>query len=133
MYANSATGIAKLRRDGFVSIDGTGSLTTEKLMVAKGRNKLFINAKAPHGELRVEILTESGEVIDGYSAEDCIAFSGNDTAARIIWRNNDTASLPDIFRLRFIQKNAQLYSFWFSDTADGDSHGFYGAGRPDEK
>ena len=133
MYSNSATGIAKLRRDGFVSIDGTGSLITEKLTVANGRNKLFINAKAPHGEIRVEILTESGEVIGGYSAEDCLSFSGDDTAARIVWKNSDVASLPDTFRLRFIQSNAQLYSFWFSDTNDGDSHGFYAAGCPDEK
>ena len=131
MYSNSATGIAKLRRDGFVSIDGTGSLVTERLTVAEGRDKLFINAKAPLGEVRVALLDADGQIIDGYSEEDCLPFTGNDTCARIVWRGKETCSLPEVFRVRFSQSNAQLYSFWFSDTDDGDSHGFYAAGKPE--
>lgn len=30
MYSNGATGLAKLRRDGFVSMNGIGALTTKK-------------------------------------------------------------------------------------------------------
>ena len=129
-HTNASTGIAKLRRDGFVSMDGTGWLKTERLSVAEGRNKLFINAKAIHGEVRAALLDGNGEVLEGYSEDDCVPFVGNSTCARITWKNKETCALPNVFRVRFHQRNAQLYAFWFSDSEKGDSHGYNAAGAP---
>ncbi|MBQ9770003.1 MAG: hypothetical protein IJW27_07330, partial [Clostridia bacterium] len=64
-YSNGATGLAKLRRDGFASMDGTGTLTTEK--VAFSGKYLYVNANASGGSLKAELLDANGKVIEGYS------------------------------------------------------------------
>src|SRR5690606_14660839 len=51
MYTGGSIGLAKLRRDGFASMDGTGELTTRFLKFS-GKH-LFVNSV---GELRVELL-----------------------------------------------------------------------------
>ena len=130
MHDYSSTGIAKLRRDGFVSMDGTGWMITEKLTTVSGRNKFFINAKAIHGEVRVALLDAEGNVLPGYSEEECTSFVGNSTMARLTWGERSTCTLPEVFRLRFTQRNAQLYSFWITDSETGDSHGYDAAGTP---
>ena len=54
----------------------------------------------------------TGEVLEGYSEDDCIPFVGNSTCARITWKNKETCALPNVFRVRFHQRTAQLYAFW---------------------
>ena len=58
MYRNGATGLAKLRRDGFVSMNGNGQLTT-RVLTCSGKASLHINAQ---GAVRAEILTADGKV-----------------------------------------------------------------------
>lgn len=129
MHDHASTGIAKLRRDGFVSLDGTGEVLTRPLRVSPGRNRFFLNAKAPHGAVRVELTNADGTPLPGFSAEDCTPFTGNSTAVRIRWNGSDPTDLPPVFRIRFRLRNAQLYSFWLSDTDRGDSHGPDAAGN----
>lgn len=133
MHDNASTGIAKLRRDGFVSMDGTGTLLTEPLTVERCRDLFFLNAKAPHGSVRVELTDRTGTPLSGFTAQDCIPFTGNATAARIRWQEHDSASLPSVFRIRFFLRNAQLYSFWLSDSESGNSHGPDAAGTIPEQ
>ena len=64
LYAGGATGVAILRRDGFASMDAgeeAGTLTTRPLTF-RGKY-LFVNADAPQGELRAEVLDETGRPI----------------------------------------------------------------------
>ncbi len=131
MYANSATGLAKLRRDGFVSMDGTGTLVTEKLCTKEGFDKLFLNVNAENGCIRVAILDENGIPLPGLAEKDCVPFTKDSTCARIEWQDRASCPLPPVFRVKFFLENASLYAFWFTDDKNGDSHGYTAAGCPE--
>lgn len=134
-YSGGAMGIAKLRRDGFAAMkpqDGQGELTTEILRYQG--TYLFVNADCPEGELAVEVLDTDGNVIPGYSAQECITMGQDQTKYRIRWKTKDSLDLPgDKIRLRFILRNGKLYSFWITDSAEGKSHGYLAAGAPELK
>ena len=132
-----AIGLAKIRLDGFASMEGydpEGTLTTHPLLFQGDR--LLINARAPkkpfgssstprspYGQLRVEVLDRQGRPLEGFGASDCDAFSGDEVRHPVTWKGNDglvqLAETP--IRLRFYLKNAALYSFQFTgkDTKPG--------------
>ncbi len=129
----SATGLATLRRDGFVSMDADeqgGVLTTRPLRF-QGKY-LFVNADAPQGEVRVEVLGEDGRSLPAYAAADCIPVQGDKTAARLTWKNaHDLAPLSGkTVQFRFHARSAKLYAFWVSPETSGASHGYVAAGGP---
>ena len=74
-----ALGTATLRRDGFVAAtagaDG-GTLTTLPFRV-RHHAVLYVNAQAEGGEIRVEVVGESGQSVPGASVEECSAFHGD--------------------------------------------------------
>lgn len=109
---HGAIGLAKLRLDGFVSMDAgasEGTLTT-RLLRASGAG-LFLNADARNGEIRVEVLDEAGAPLRGFSRSDCVAMQQNSVHQRMMWK--DSAAMPHDrpFRLKFYMRNASLYSF----------------------
>ena len=118
MYCNGATGIAIMRRDGFVSMNGKGSILTRKLEFT-GKKTMGINAV---GKVSVEILDENGEFIakseefDGDSTNHTLDFGGFDI---------DTLN-GKVFRLKF-NVDGKLYSFGFADE-NGDFGGAHAAG-----
>jgi len=129
-----ATGLAKLRRDGFCSMEaprGTEGYVTTRPVSFSGKH-LFVNAEAAAGALRAEVLDEGGRVIPGFSREKCIALRSDSTRARIEWRGApDLSSLAGKpVRFRFAVRGARLYSFWVSPDASGASHGYVAAGGP---
>ncbi len=118
MYMNGATGIAKLRRDGFVSLEGKGRIETRVLEINDTKRSLHLNAV---GNVRVTILTPDGESLA--SAD----FDGDSTNARLGFSEHDIMSLiGKTFRLRFDVDGA-LYSFGFADE-NGDFGGAGAAG-----
>ncbi len=121
-------GLATMRRDGFVSMDGSGELLTRKMACTDGQKYLFVNAKA--SSLKAEILDENGNVIPGYGMDDCIAFSGDSTCTMLQWKNGKEISdlSGSVFQIRFSMENGELYSFWVSETEDGNSNGYYAGG-----
>lgn len=127
-----STGLATMRRDGFVSLDaaGEGSVTTRPLAF-KGKH-LFVNAAADKGELLVEAVDETGVVLPEFAKEKCIPVHSDGTRLEVRWKDaadlSSRAGKPT--RLRFQLKNAQLYSFWVTPDASGASHGFVAAGGP---
>lgn len=129
----SAMGLARLRRDGFVSVDAgseTGTLTTRRLRFS-GKH-LFVNLDAPKGELAVEVLDAGGRPIAPFTAANCAPVSGNATLLPVQWRNAtdlSTLSGRDV-RLRFHLRQGQLYSFWVSPDESGASYGYVAAGGP---
>lgn len=134
----TSTGLAKLRRDGFVSM-GTGdakrgSLTTEPLTF--DGEYLFVNANvAPKGaEMTVELLDRDGNPIDGYSGKDAITLKKLDSTKQMVaWKGTESlASLKGKpVRLRFnLTKGAELYSFWISPWSTGESRGYTAGGGP---
>ena len=133
MYANAATGLATLRRDGFASLDAgekTGTLTTRPLRF-QGQH-LFVNLDAPRGELRVEVLTLDGKPYGPFTAENCVPLSCDSTRQRVTWRGAESlarASGKNV-RLRFTLTGGSLYAFWVTPDENGASHGYVAAGGP---
>ena len=133
MYGNGAVGLAKLRRDGFVSMQARhagASLTTRPLLFSGER--LFVNASTSGAELTVECLDEGSQPIASFTKQQCRPFRGNSTCAEICWDGvNSLAVLRGKkVKLRFHLDRGDLYSFWITDSKRGASHGYLAAGGP---
>lgn len=129
-----STGLATLRRDGFVSMQSKvnqGYLLTRK--ISFDGDFLFVNADISEGgELKVEIMDENHKVIEGYRKADCIPMKGNSTKYMIRWkRHNDLSELKDKpVYFRFHLSKGDLYSFWVSPWITGESRGHTAGGGP---
>lgn len=132
MYGNGAVGLAKLRRDGFVSMSARfpgARLTTRPVHFSGGH--LFVNANTAGAELKVECLDETGQVIPAFSREQCRAFIGNTTGAEIRWSAADLHALANRpIRFRFQMDRGDLFAFWVSRDGTGVSGGYPAAGGP---
>ncbi|MDX9867436.1 MAG: alpha-L-fucosidase [Kiritimatiellia bacterium] len=133
MYANASTGIARLRRDGFASLDADeagGMLTTRPVTFTRA-SRLYVNADTRRGELRVEVLDADGNPIAGLSRDACARVSVDSTRHAIIWQNEkDLASLRGKpVRFRFHLTSGSLYAFWVSNRS-GASNGYLAGGGP---
>ena len=130
--ADAATGLAILRRDGFASMNAGNNTETllTKPMTFKGKY-LFVNVDCPNGELKVEVLKESGEPIEPYTLKNCSSISDDKTLVRVDWGKNDLSRISETsVRFRFHLSNGSLFAFWISPDGSGASHGFVGAGGP---
>jgi len=133
MYAGGSTGIAKIRRDGFVSRNANmqgGTLTTRPLTFSG--KYLFVNVDNPQGSIRAEILDRDGHVIAPFTLENSRPLSVDSTAAHLHWKGGDHLSSlhGKPVRFRFHLENGKLYSFWVSPDKSGASHGYVAAGGP---
>ncbi len=132
--ANMTTGLATLRRDGFVSMDATdkeGYLKTEKLSF--NGKYLFVNADVKEGKLLVEVLDEDGRPIEGYEKQNCVAMQNENSTKNLITWDNHTdlhSLLGEDVRLKFYLTNGELYSFWISPWETGESNGYTAGGGP---
>ncbi len=130
MYANASMGLARLRRDGFASMDSGaagGTLTTRPIRFATG-DRLFLNLKsAPTGTCEVEVLDDAGR-----SLKSQILTGVDSTCVEVKWPT-DTPALAELkgqpIRLRFTTKDTALYAFWFSGS-NGASRGYLAGGAP---
>jgi len=129
----TAIGLARMRLDGFASLDGyepAGTATTHPLKFEGDR--LLINVRAPekpfgsqaegnkpYGVVRVEILDSAGKPLPGHTVADCDPFTGDEVRHVATWKGkSDLKSLAGkSIRLRFYLKNAALYAFQFAGGA----------------
>jgi hypothetical protein len=106
--------LAKLRLDGFVSMDadGEGSIVTQP-MEARGQ-RLHVNTEAA-GSVRAAVLdAETMEPLPGYGSAECAAVHGDRLSAALTWpRGPLDAERP--VRVRFELTNAKLYAFWLAE------------------
>lgn len=132
--SHMSTGLVRLRRDGFTSMksdENEGFLLT-KLITCTGQY-LFVNADVSHGELKVAVLDDNGQVIPGFSKEECQSMcSENKTKYKITWHREE--SLPSLkntpIQLKFYLKKGDLYAFWITPYETGESLGFTAGGGP---
>ena len=132
----TSTGLATLRRDGFVSMRAgkeEGHLTTEKLSF--DGQYFFVNAdvKAKKAELAVELLDEQGTPIPGFTKKDCVVMKKADSTKQMVtWKGHaDLSSLKGkTIRAKFYLKNGDLYAFWISPWQSGESRGYTAGGGP---
>ena len=86
-----------------------------KLFTFSGE-KLHLNfATSAAGEIRVEIQDAKGQPIPGYSLDDSQTLIGNEIERIVAWENSEDVSKLSgkSIRLRFVMKDADLYSMWF--------------------
>ena len=109
-----------LRLDGFVSIRGGwkgGEVVTRSLKFSG--SKLELNfATSAVGSILVEIQDASGKPIRGYSLADCDDVFGDSTSRTVQWKKQGTdvrSIAGQTVKLRFVLKDADLYSLKFSD------------------
>lgn len=133
MHYNGSTGIAVLRRDGFMSLKSgsNGGYVITRPVTFTGSH-LFVNVDCPDGELTAEILNMDGQPIKGFSAKDCKVVKTDKTIVPIKWKEkDDLSSLKNkTVRFKFYVTNGDLYSFWVSKDENGSSNGFNAAGGP---
>lgn len=136
-----STGLATLRRDGFVSMNAgaqEGVLITRPIRFAG--KYLFVNADCSDGALRVDVLREnfadtfenSGPVIEPFSRANCVPIRSDRTLQQVRWKGVQdlSAVAQKPVRFRFHLLNGKLYSFWVSPQRSGASHGYVAAGGP---
>jgi hypothetical protein len=126
-----STGLATLRRDGFVSMDADDGTLTTRPVRFRGRY-LFVNAAVAKGDLRVAALDDAGREIAPFSEANCVPLHGDGTRQAVRWRGardlSKLAARP--VRFRFHLRNGELYAFWVSPEKTGASHGYVAAGGP---
>ena len=114
----AALGLAKLRVDGFVSIDAfenthrgknyPPTLLTKPLY-SQG-NRLEVNVDASRGFIEAELLNVDGYPIEGFSNEDCDIFKGDSLAHTFTWNGRSDIGDQIPVRIRFTMNNAKLYA-----------------------
>jgi hypothetical protein len=118
---NAAVGLAVTRLDGFAAwreAEGkVGELVTQPFRCDGDR--LYVNADAPRGEVKVELLDDAGKPISGFEADACRPLRGDTLATdgRVRWHANDSlkAVAGRTVRLRFVITRADLFSFRIAD------------------
>ena len=111
-----STGLARLKRDRFASLNGGakgGTVLTRPLGFAD--KTLHVNAlTSPGGEVRVGLKTWGGEAIHGFAAGDCMRIQGDAINFPVRWKGGSDvrAAAGSHVRLEFHLKNAKLFSFW---------------------
>lgn len=109
-------GLAKLRRDGFASLNAgerTGRIVTRPLAF-RGKS-LFVNADvAEGGWVKAAVLTRDSQPMGGYTLDDADPLTKNTTKGQVSWKSKKQLNPPDGDHLRIVfqLKNAKLYSFW---------------------
>ncbi|MHC4144552.1 MAG: alpha/beta hydrolase family protein, partial [Planctomycetota bacterium] len=118
-----------LRLDGFVSLNAPykgGSMTTKPLVFTGNQLVLNFATSAP-GFVRVEIQDTEGKPIPGYSLDESRELIGNYIEHPASWKHGtDVSALAGRpVRLRFVMKDADLYSLKFrSDHSNGSDYDF---------
>lgn len=134
--SNFATGLAMLRRDGFVALkaDGKNGVAVSAPITVEGQY-VFVNAdvRTKRSQLAVELLDADGNVISGYSRKECVVMrAANSTKYRIGWKHKkDLAELVGKkISMKFYIDNGSLYAFWTSPWTTGESGGYTAGGGP---
>lgn len=133
--SNFATGLAKIRRDGFASATTSdeGFFITKPINVS-GQH-LFINGdiSIPNSSLDIELLDENFNPLSGFSSNNFIKLKNIDST-KILCQLNDSNGLKKLerrnIRIKFILKDCSIYSYWFSDSLSGESGGYTAGGGP---
>jgi len=108
-----------LRIDGFVSVYSLhkGGEMITKPMKFEGKNLVINYSTSAVGSIKIEILDADGKAIPGYTLDECSEIYGDEIEKIVEWKSgSDLSSLSDkVIKLRFILKDADLYSIRFGE------------------
>jgi hypothetical protein len=113
-----------LRLDGFISVNAPyqgGEMVTKPLIFA-GRELVINYATSAAGSILVEIQDAKGQPIPGYALGECLPIIGDEIERAVSWQGGaDVSSLAGRpVRLRFVMKDADLYSLRFTPDRSSD-------------
>ncbi len=108
-----------LRLDGFASVRapfGGGTLTTQPFRF-RGSHLEINYSTSSAGGLQIEVQDEHGAALPGYAVADCKEIVGDEIMRVVQWKAGpDVAALAGrTVRLKFFLKDADLYSFRFTE------------------
>ena len=108
-----------LRTDGFVSVHAghnAGEILTKPIEISGQELEINYSTSAA-GDVRVEIQDLAGTPIPGYTLDDCPAVIGDEIQHVVAWKSgaNVSSLAGKSVRLRFVMRDADLYSFRFVD------------------
>ncbi|MFQ6096616.1 MAG: hypothetical protein ACE5O2_02740 [Armatimonadota bacterium] len=106
-----------LRMDGFVSVHAPfagGQMVTRPLKF-EGKRLMLNYSTSGAGSIRAEIADGEGEPIPGFALDDCPEIYGDAIEEAVRWKSGpDVSALAGrVVRLRFVLKDADLYSIRF--------------------
>ncbi|MCK4990809.1 MAG: hypothetical protein KAS29_10000, partial [Bacteroidales bacterium] len=107
-----------LRIDGFTSLHAPyegGEMITRPFRFT-GDTLLLNFSTSAAGYIKVEILDLQGNILEGYELENSKELIGNEIEKAVSWKGNpDLEKLVNMpIRLRFVMKDADLYSLRFN-------------------
>lgn len=113
-------GLVKWRLDGFMSLnnnnDSVEGIIETKLLIFEGNN-LTINANSSKSNayILVELLDENGDVIQGYSKNDCTPIIADDIRKVVTWGNNSDISFlsNNALKIKIYSMNSEVYALQF--------------------
>lgn len=108
-----------LRIDGFASLHGgyAGGHAITKPLVFAGRELSLNFSTSAAGGVKVGFEDPEGKPVPGFSIEDCVMQIGNELDRKVTWKpGGNVGSLAGKpMRLRFSVKDADVYSFQFTE------------------
>lgn len=110
-------GLAIAKKERLISLRGPqgGGVVITRKIKWQGE-KLFLNADAHRGELKVRISDAKRKVLDGFDYDDCIPFKSDHIQHEVRWKKNSINSLKgQIIRLEFFLQDADLFTFRAGD------------------
>ena len=137
-----STGLATLRRDGFVSMTDQWPVGSTRPLLGHQSTLItrplrftgahaFINADV-QGAVRVEMLDRDGKTLAGFEADRSVPITGDRTKHPVSWTGGAAISrlANTTVRFKFVLDRAHLYAFWVSPSARGESRGYVAGGGP---
>ena len=108
-----------LRLDGFVSAQApmSGGELITKPMKFSGKTLSLNFATSAAGSLQVELQDEYGKPLPGHALNDCEELFGDTIDRGVTWNTNPNLSsiVGQTIRIRFVLRDADLFSFQFRD------------------
>ena len=106
-----------IRIDGFVSVQApfSGGEIVTKPVVFEGKTLVMNYSTSAAGSVSVELQTEFGKPIEGFTLADCGEIYGDEIERVVSWKgSSDLSKLAGTpVRLRFVIKDGDLYSIRF--------------------
>lgn len=97
-------------RDRLVSLDAAGKGMVQTVALRPSGERLHVNAAA-EGSLVVEVLDADGQVLSGYSAEECLPLEADRLDHVVRWKAREQLPVDQPIRLRFRLERASLYAY----------------------
>jgi hypothetical protein len=125
-------GLARCKPDRFVALraaDKPAELLTVAFCPPVG--ELLLNASTEvDGWAQVEVCDLRGEVVPGYSRQECVPFRGDDVARPVRWQEKNLLPPVEWVRLRVLTRRTALYSLAVREPGTESPYHQFAAANP---